>query len=77
MYDAETKELLRDSGSPASQTPDTRTPKTQRFTAMLSPNSIVEWIGGASDDQCATLVAAVERRQAQLKCAAQSIGFPT
>ena len=42
---------------------------------MLSPNSIVEWIGGASDDQCATLVAAVERRQAQLKCAAQSIGL--
>ena len=63
---------------PASQTPDTReTPETQRFTAMLSPNAIEEWIGGASDDQCATLVAAVERRQAQLKCAAQSIGFPT
>ena len=66
---------LRLPGQPDSA--DTRTPKTQRFTAMLSPNLIVEWIGGASDDQCATLVAAVERRQAQLKCAAQSIGFPT
>ena len=44
--------------------------ETQRFfTAMLSPNAIEEWIGGASDDQCATLAAAVERRKAQLKCA--------
>ena len=71
-----TKELLRDSGSRPARLRTLalrQTPETQRFTAMLSPTGIEEWIGGASDDQCATLVAAVERRQAQLKCAAQII----